>query len=203
MTVLRHDGRRRQVALDAHPTLGAAIDACLAADREAEVVVAVRVDGREFAADDLAELRALASEGVGALELVTRPRDGVARDALESAADYAPGLAAAIARAAALLREGELARAHALWADACEALDVLVHALAGIGAALPGAREALAAIGAELAAPLAAAADAHARGDWLGLADVLEYEIGARVAASRERLAALRAGASAAGEARA
>lgn len=201
MTALWHNERRARLDATVHPTVGAAIDACLAADGAEHVLVAVRLDGRELAPEELAELRELTTEGLDTLEVVSRERGCVARDALESAAGYAPGLAAAVARVASLLRAGELVRAHDLWAESCEALDVLVHALGAVGAALPTVRGALAEIEAGLTTPLTAALDAHTRNDWLGLADLLEYEVAARIAASGERLAALRSAATASAEA--
>lgn len=201
MTALWHNERRDLLDGALHPTVGVAIDACLAADGADRVLVSVRLDGREIAPEELAELRELATEGIDRLEVVSRERGHVARDALESAAGYAPGLASTVARAASLLRAGELTRAQDLWADSCEALDVLVHALAAVGAALPAVEGALAEIGDGLVTPLPAVLDAHTRGDWLGLADLLEYELAVRIAASAARLAALRGAAAGAAEA--
>src|SRR5690606_16728729 len=130
MTALRHNGRLERLDAERHPTLGAVLDACLQGKDGEHVLMSVRLDGRVIEADELAELRELASDGVGELDVVSRPRRAVAGDALESAADYAPRIADALLRAAGLLRAGEVARGQTLWGDACAALDVLLHALA-------------------------------------------------------------------------
>lgn len=201
MTALRHNGRLDRLDAGRHPTVGAVLDACLRADGEEHVLVAVHLDGRAIDEAELSELCELASDGVGELDVVSRPLRAVASDALESAADYAPGLAAALARAAGLLRAGEWARAVALWAEACEALEVLLHALAVVGASLAEARDLPDAAAAALRAPLAAAVAAHERGDLLALADLLDYELVTRVETLADRLRALHAaGATAAAE---
>ncbi len=201
MTALRHNGRLDRLDPGRHPTVGAALEACLHADGEEHVLVAVHVDGRAIDESEFPELYELASDGVAKIDVISRPLRGVAIDALESAADYAPGLAAALARAAGLLRAGESGRAVALWAEACEALEMLLHALAVVGAALTEARDLPAATAIALRAPLAAAVAAHERGDLLALADLLDYELAAWVEALAGRLRALHtAGAAAAAE---
>lgn len=191
MTALRHNGRLDRLDADRHPTLGAVLDACLGADDGEHVLLSVRLDGRAIDEAELAELRELPSDGVGELDVVSRPRRAVAGDALASAAAYAPAVSAALARAASLLRTGEVARGQALWADACAALDVLLHALAAVAASLPEADALPEAAASALREPLVAAAAAAERGDWLALADGLEHELAARVATLAARLRAL------------
>src|SRR5690606_5659617 len=88
MRVMVHNGARRPLDADAHPTVGAVVDALLGAGADAHALVSIAVDGCGVDLDELGELRALPCAGVGELVVETRPLRAVASDALESASQY-------------------------------------------------------------------------------------------------------------------
>ncbi|HEY8493230.1 MAG TPA: hypothetical protein VIN04_05010 [Myxococcota bacterium] len=193
MTTLLHNGRRRPLDARAWPTLGDVLDACLASEPDEHVLLSLRLDGQEVEASELSELRQLATEGVRELEIRTRSRRAIAADALESAAEYAGQVVQALGRVASLLREGALVRGNALWADACEALELLLATVQAAAAALGDEATGLAALEAELRPRLEPLAEAQARGDWIALADGLDYELAPCVGAWPALLEAARA----------
>lgn len=194
MRVMVHNGARRPLDADAHPTVGAVVDALLGAGADAHALVSIAVDGCGVDLDELGELRALPCAGVGELVVETRPLRAVASDALESASQYGAELAGALRRTAGLLQDGARARANALWAAAVDGVVVWLGAVNGAAAALGADGAPLAEVERELAAPLEALADAWERDDTIAIADLLEHELARRIEGWAARLAALPAG---------
>lgn len=190
---LIHNGACRAIDAAVHPTVGDVLAAC--AREGAGIVVSIRLDGQPIEHEEHAELAQLPTAGAGRLEVESRSRRELACSGLESAQDYACAVEKALRDAAALLRGGELARAHALCRDAFDALAVLVAAIDGAARSLGTAADSIARLDRELEPALDGVALHFERTDWIGVADQLEYEVAARVAGWPARIEAVRAAA--------
>ena len=187
---LIHNGRSEIIHAARHATVGDVLEACTAeGDR---VLLALRLDGCEIDEAERAEVARLSTQGGGRLEVESRPRREVARDGLESAADYARRVAEAFGKMATLLRDGELERAHALCRDCLDAVGVLMAAVRHSGAALGEVAAPLESFEPELEQALAGMESCFAATDWVGLADCVEYEVAARIALWPDRIDAVR-----------
>ena len=187
---LIHNGRAERIEPARLATVGDVLADCAGADDH--VVLSLRLDGCAIDESEHAEIARLSTHGNGKLEVESRPRSAVARDGLESAADYAREVAAAFGHVAELLLEGQIDRGKTLFATCLDAAGVLLVAV----------QRAASALGPE-AAPLAAFEPALERGivameahlvatDWVGLADCIEFEVAAQIATWPEPLAAVR-----------
>ncbi len=136
----------------------------------------VWIDGAELDVVSLESLADRPTAGLVRVEIETRAVDDVARSALESAADYAPKVADRLSEAAAAYRSGEERVAGAALAESMDALVVLFEALRGVGAVLPEAGV-IARLETSVSPALVELETLQSRGDWVGAADWIEYEL--------------------------
>lgn len=190
---LVHNGQRRRIDPRTEPRVGDVLGSCVEAGLR--VLSRVTLDGVEIGEEELAELRQLATEGEGELAVESRPRSALACDGLESAASYAEAIRAAFLRVAELLRVGQVKRASGLQAEVLDALGVLLFAIGRATDAIGAAAEPLRGLERELEEPFAELVGAHERGDWIGVADLLEHEVAPSLCAWPERLEQVRASA--------
>jgi hypothetical protein len=108
--------------------------------------------------------------------------DGLAARSLGHVVEYAPAVTRAIARTAALLRDGDIAAANDLYAQLLDALSVLVFTVESAAGYLGSEGQALRAPGAGMLAGLGELEAAQRREDWIHVADVLQHVIAPIVA---------------------
>lgn len=187
---LIHNGRAESIEPARLATVGDVLAACTGAGDH--VVLSLRLDGCAIEASEHAEIAALSTHGSGKLEVESRPRSAIARDGLESAADYAQEVAAAFGHVAELLREGQIDRGKALFASCLDAAGVLLVAVQRAASALGPQAAPLAAFEPSLERAIVAMEGHLVATDWVGLADCIEFEVTAQIGTWPESIAAVR-----------
>lgn len=186
---LVHNGRRRHIDARFEPLLGHVLDSC--AEGGLRVVEQISIDGIALGDDEIAELRELSTQGPGDLAVESREVELVARDGIESSAEYARSVRDSFLRAAEGFRSGQVQSASSLLACCSDAVEVLLYVIARIARTLGAEASDLEDWVDSLTIPLAELVERHERGDWLGVADLLEYELAARLGAFAAGLADL------------
>ena len=110
---------------------------------------------------------------------------------IASARDYVPNVARAVTRTASLLRAGQIDDGNRLCADVADALGVLVFVLGGAARELGPEGAALRGSEAAANARVGPLLDAHARGDWIRVADALDHDVAPLLARWEQQLEAL------------
>ncbi len=182
MVQLRQNGRESSLGGDAFASVGDAIAECTGGSDQPEMVLTrLCIDGTEVPEEDWERARGLAFDRVQALEIEARPLRDVARRGLRGAVEYAPRVRAALAEVADQLRRGETDRACELYAAGLDALSVVMFAVTASAPHLGDEGEegagALDGLDGTLAPRLDALAESQEREDWIGVADVLEFEL--------------------------
>lgn len=196
MIRLQHNGTALEATPEGFANLAALVRAYIAEPgSEDRVIEHLSVDGRVIEVDGIETLEEVSLDGVREVELRTRGVLEVARESLDSSADYAGLVRDALSETAQLLRAGRIEDGNRLFADVLDALNVLVFAVTSAGRVLRADAELLHELEPELRPWLEAASDALEQRDWLRLADTLEYELRPRLAEWPERIRSLRAGA--------
>ena len=159
-------------------------------DAGRRVAAQVWIDGCELDEAAIADLPQRATEGLAQVEVKTRGVEDAARGALAGSHEYAPKIAARLREAANDYRIGDPAAAGAVLAECIDALVVLLETLRAVNDFLApnGATgthesgETQATLEALLAPGLITLEERQRSGDWLGAADVIEYELADRLA---------------------
>ncbi len=183
MIHLRYNEESRWLSPEDFENVGEVVDECLGAQRTEHLIAVLRVDGFELDQDEFDEARKLGLEGVSRIELDSRCCRAVGLDALESSAEYAGAVSRALAGVAEHFRDGAIEEANRLYVDALDGLDVLLHAIDLAARVLDVAETPLLGLARELQPWFAQLTEAHAREDWVTVADLLQFELGTRMAA--------------------
>jgi len=186
---LVHNGRRRHIDARFQPQLGTVLDSC--AEGGLRVIEQVSIDGIALGDDEIGELRELSTRGTGELVVRSREVELVARDGIESSAQYARCVRDSFLRAAEGFRLGQVQSASALLGSCADAVEVLLYVIGRIARTLDAEASDLDDWADSLTVPFAELVERHERADWLGVSDLLEYELAARVGAFAEGLADL------------
>lgn len=187
---LIHNGRAERIEPAQLATVGAVLAACTESGEH--VLLSLRLDGCEIDEAEHAAIAGLSTDAAGKLEVESRPLRAVARDGLESAAAYAGEVAAAFGRMAALLREGRIERARALFRDCLDAVGVLLQAVQSAAEVLGPVAAQLAALEPALERRVAALERHFVEEDWVAVADCVEFEVAAEIAQWPASLVAVR-----------
>lgn len=183
---LIHNHRRRPIDVRLEPLVGDVLDAC--AEGGLHVLERVALDGITIEDGELVEIRALSTRGEAELSVESRAVELVAREGIESSAEYARSIQDALLRAAGGFRSGQIEATSALLAECIDALSVLLYVIGRIARTLGTEASELEGWAGSLTAPFSELVECRERGDWIGLSDLLEYEVAARLGAWSERL---------------
>lgn len=178
MIRIRHNGVQREVAPEGLETLADLVAwSCREAGLSEEVVVDCRVNGMGLDEERIGALQEVPIQQVAEVEVETRAASAIALSSLGSSRDYTDRVREALQRTAGLLREGKVEDANELYADAIDALSVLVYAISTAGQQLGSSGEPLQDVQAEVHPWLDQLLDAQETRDWVRVADYLEYEM--------------------------
>ncbi len=150
-------------------------------EREESVVVAVEVDGEALSPEALAGLEQQSLDGVARVEIERRPTSVVARSVLRQGADYCGRVEGAIDQCVLHFRAGRSDRGNELLADVTDSLTVLTGITVSVSSILADSAQALAEVQNEIFPWLEELVEAQTDADPLRIADLLEYEIKARI----------------------
>ena len=178
MIRIRHNGVDRAVDAEGFGSLADLVRwSCEEGGLGEEVVVDCRVNGMALDEERIANLAAVPIDQIGEIEMETRAPAAIALSSLSSSRDYTDRVREAFQRTASLLREGKVEDANQLYADAIDALSVLVYAISTAGQQLGETAEPLCYVQAEVHPWLDGLLQAQQIRDWVRVADYLEYEV--------------------------
>ncbi len=178
MIQLRHNGRESSRDADAFASIGDAIaryTGDLGGPRS--VLTRLCIDGREIPEGEWDAESARAFGAIHALEIESAPIEEIALRSLHGACEYAPQVREALAQVADRMRCGETSRACALFAVSLDALSVVMFAVDAACTHAGHHAATLAGLEGALEPWLGRLADAQERGDWITVADLLEFEL--------------------------
>lgn len=158
-------------------SLGELVQQLLASRPEPSVATRLCVNGDAVPAESLEELHEVPIEGLEELELESEPVRAVAVRSLESAADFARQVQAALCRSAALMRSGEMDDALALYTQGLDGVSVLLFVVDSVATNLGEPAAPLTAVTQDLQPWLETLTEAQERADWIQVADCLQYEL--------------------------
>ncbi len=195
MICIRHNGVERKTAGDGMASLADLVRwSCGEAGLCEEIVVDCRVNGMPLDEERMAALDAVPIDQLAEVELETRAPRTIALSSLSSSREYTDRVREALGRTAGLLREGQVEAANQLYADAIDALSVLVYAISTAGQQLGEEASPLHHIEAEVQPWLGELVDAQSTRDWVRVADYLEYEMEPILADWARRIDGVRSG---------
>ena len=172
-------------AIDAHDCLNLAEliarAEALEASGEANVVVAVEVDGEALSADELDRLELRPLENVKRVRVERRPSREIAYGVLEQGSDYTQRILAFVREIVDAYRDGKSESANRGLADVLDSLTVLTGITYSISGVLVDAATELAALQGEIQPWLEEMLEAQQGEDLIRIADLLEYEITPRI----------------------
>lgn len=182
-------------AIDAHDCLNLAEliarAEALETSGEANVVVAVEVDGEALSADELEQLELRPLENVKRVRVERRPSREIAYGVLEQGAEYTQRIVAFVLEVVGAYRDGKSESASRGLADVLDSLTVLTGITYSISGVLVEAATELAALQGEIQPWLEKMLEAQAGEDLIRIADLLEYEIAPRIEQWGEAMARL------------
>jgi hypothetical protein len=183
---VRHNGVERAIDVSTCSHLGEVIALCSRAEGgEFHVPTRVSVNGCVIPEQSLDKLETFPLEGVEEIQVETCPPREIAVASLESSWSYAGEVARALEDTAAHLRAGRIDDGNRLYAEAVDALGVLLYALSAAADTLGEAAGPIVGLGEELHPWLETLLEAQSQRDWLRVADYVEFEVAARVDAWR------------------
>jgi hypothetical protein len=154
------------------------------AEARGEAVTAVRFDGVDQPSYQRADLRSLALDRIDRIDVETVPRTRLLRSTLGTAGHSLPALAAGACRSAAAFRRGDAAEGHrqlsALLATVRTLVELTMATAAAAGADLahlPCGGDTGAGVLGAVGVVLDELARSQREGDWVALADGLEYDL--------------------------
>jgi len=148
---------------------------------ETHLYTHIRIDGLDLPEDSFSRLDEISIEGVERIEVESRPSIEIALSSLRHSVEYVVPVRAALDRVVDLFRRGRSDEANDLLARLSDSLGVLVAAASGSANVLPEAAERLLVPVQELVEWLDQVIEGQGNGDWIYVADLLEYEIDPRL----------------------
>ncbi|MFT5444356.1 MAG: hypothetical protein ACI8W3_003411 [Myxococcota bacterium] len=150
-------------------------------DDEPHLFTNIRLDGLDVPEDSFEQLEQISIEGIEKIELESRPTLEIALSSLRHSSAYVIAIRQAAGRVVELFRTGRSDEANDLLAHLSDSLGVLVAAVSGITRAVPTAAPNLLGPVNELTEWLDKVLEGQANGDWVFVADILEYEVDSRL----------------------
>ncbi len=150
-------------------------------DEEAHLYTHIRIDGLDLPEDSFGRLEQISIDGVERIEVESRPSIEIAISSLRHSAEYVTPVRKALDRVVDLFRRGRNDEANDLLADLSDSLGILVAAVTGTANVMPETAERLLSPIQELVEWLDQVIEGQGNGDWIYVADLLEYEVDPRV----------------------
>ncbi|MDP6978832.1 MAG: hypothetical protein QF570_09565 [Myxococcota bacterium] len=150
-------------------------------EAEAHLYTHIRIDGLDLPEDSFSRLDEISIAGVERIEVESRPSIEIAISSLRHSAEYIVPVRRAVDRVVGLFRRGRSDEANDLLADLSDSLGILVAAVTGTANVIPETAERLLTPIQELVEWLDAVINGQGNGDWVYVADLLEYEIDPRL----------------------
>ncbi len=141
----------------------------------------IRIDGLDLPEDSFDRLEDISIKGVERIEVESRPTREIALSSLQHSSEYIAAVRDAVDRVVDLFRRGRSKEANELLAQVSDALGVLVAAISGVASAMPQRSEELLDPMSELIRWLEQVLEGQSDGDWVHVADLLEYEVDPRL----------------------
>lgn len=141
----------------------------------------IRIDGLDLPEDSFDRLEDISIEGVKKIEVESRPTREIALSSLQHSSEYVAAVRDAVDRVVDLFRRGRSKEANELLAQVSDALGVLVAAISGVASAMPQRSKNLLDPMGELLHWLDQVLEGQTNGDWVQVADILEYEVDPRL----------------------
>ncbi len=141
----------------------------------------IRIDGLDLPEDSFDRLEDISIEGVKKIEVESRPTREIALSSLQHSSEYVAAVRDAVDRVVDLFRRGRSKEANELLAQVSDALGVLVAAISGVASAMPQRSKNLLDPVGELVHWLDQVLEGQTNGDWVQVADILEYEVDPRL----------------------
>ncbi len=157
-------------------------------EAEAHLYTHIRIDGLDLPEDSFSRLDEVSIAGVERIEVESRPSIEIAISSLCHSAEYVVPVRRAVGRVADLFRRGRSDEANDLLADVSDSLGVLVAAVTGTANVIPECAEQLLTPIQELVEWLDPVIVGQGNGDWVYVADLLEYEVDPRLEAWRRTM---------------
>lgn len=145
------------------------------------VVVGIEIDDRALSSEEMEGLESHRLDDVERVSIERRSAQSVARSVLRQGALYSREIVKALHRSAGHFRSGRSDRANELLARASESLSVFVGINASVADVVSEWSEELLGFEAELHPWLVQMIEAQSMEDPIGIGDLLEFEIAARV----------------------
>ncbi len=152
-------------------------------EAEAHLYTHIRIDGLDLPEDSFSRLDEISIAGVEQIEVESRPSVEIAISSLRHSAEYVVPVRNALDRVVDLFRRGRSDEASDLLAHVSDSLGVLVAAVTGAANVIPESAEALLSPIGDLIQWLELVIEGQGSGDWINVADLLEYEIDPRLEA--------------------
>lgn len=137
----------------------------------------IRIDGLDLPEDSFNSLEEISIEGVKKIEVESRPSIEIALSSLRHSSEYVDAVRRAGDKVVNLFRTGRSDEANDLLAQLSDSLGVLVAAVSGVVSVIPSAREVLIKPMTDLTRWLEQILEGQSNGDWVHVADILEYEV--------------------------
>lgn len=150
-------------------------------EAEAHLVTHIRIDGLDLPEDSFDRLDEISIEGVSKIEVESRPSVEIAVSSLRHSIEYVEPVRKALDRVVDLFRRGRSDEANELLARLSDSLGVLLAAVSGAANVLPDHADPLLAPVSELVHWLDQMIEGQGQGDWVYVADLLEYEVDPRL----------------------
>ncbi len=177
MIRIQHLGEEKEHDRARFRNLEELVTAVVRGEAEPRVIERLVVNSVPLPDEMLDRLEEIELDAIEQVEIESRTHREIARSSLESCVDYGQKLASALLGAGELFRAGRTEEGNGVYAEALDALWVLIYALCAAGRELGPAGAALEGVEGEIQPWLAELLDAQTHTDWIRVADYLEYEI--------------------------
>ncbi len=147
-------------------------------DDEPHLFTHIRIDGLDLPEDSYDRLADISIDGVERIEVQSRPTIEIALSSLQHSSEYVTAIRNVADQVADLFRKGRSEEANDLLAKLSDSLGILLAAVSGAASAMPQVSEMLLVPMSELVRWLDQVIAGQSRGDWVQVADILEYEVG-------------------------
>ena len=158
--------------------LGEVIERCGGSGTdEPHLLTRIRIDGLDLPEDSFNSLEEISIDGVKNIEVESRPTMDIALSSLQHSSEYVEAVRRAGDQVVNLFRTGHSEEANNIMAKLSDSLGVLVAAVSGVAAVIPSATQTLIEPMSELTRWLEQILEGQTNGDWVHVADLLEYEV--------------------------
>jgi len=148
-----------------------------AVDGERHLPIQISIDGRGVSDDEMSRLELFRLDGEEEVEITSRSCRDVAASTLATTADYAVAVCGAIDVAVSKMRIGSIAEANELCADIADSIGVLALAVSAAGGVIELDAGRISSFDAEINHWLEHVVGSQETGDWVRVADYLEFEV--------------------------